>query len=508
MICHARAGWYVSGLFAVCCSLSGCLNSRGILSHAQALSSQDLVTDHAIEEAVQEATWPQDRWWQAYGDPQLDAWVERALQHNPGLAAVAARVHEAMAQTGVSAAAQQPQGDLDVSVQRKHWPNDMFYGPSTLGRTTSWNNISALGISYNLDIWGQLRSNHERGLALAKVVATEERAAALELQGNVVRSYIELALGYAHLEIAEAELQQRQDMLDLVQQRFAHGLSTRFELSEAQAPLPEAHRRVDLAREAIALARNRLAALVGAGPGAGSTLQPPHLNLHAEPKLPSSLPLTLVGRRPDVVARRWAVVSEARGIEVAKADFYPNLNLMASFGSMAVQGGMLDFLQHSKMTYNLGPALNLPVFDGGLRRSVLGATTARYDQAVEAYNQTLVMALKGISDQLIQLHSLHEQHQLVAESVATAKHRYALAKESYERGLTDYRNVLAAQTWLFEKRRLQEEIHASQLSTQARLWIELGGGVLHPQSQPPADHLEPQPIRPHLPWQHQHHTKG
>ncbi|MBW6061964.1 TolC family protein, partial [Pseudomonas aeruginosa] len=141
-------------------------------------------------------------------------------------------------------------------------------------------------------------------------------------------------------------------------------------------------------------------------------------------------------------------VYKRQGVDVARADFYPNVDLMASVGFSAVGGGMLEFFRSAKYTYSAGPAVTLPIFDGGRLRSQLGEAAAGYDAAVEQYNQTLVDALKNISDQLIRLHSVDIQKDFAAQSVASAQKTYDIATLAYQRGLTDYLNVLNAQTRL------------------------------------------------------------
>ena len=498
---NVRPALCLASLLAVSLTLSGCISSAGIAPKAKRLDNPALVTDQAIRHAEQAAGWPRAQWWQAYGDPQLNAWIDQALAGSPNLALAAARVRQAQALAGVAGAAQAPQVGLAASMQHKKWPTDNFYGPGPLADSSTWNNTSALGLSFDLDLWGRLRSNSELALDLSQVAATEARAAALELQSNVVRSYIQLAMHFAHLDIAKAELQQQEDLLKLAQERLRIGLGTQQEISDAEAPLPEAHRQIDLIHEEIALTRNQLAALAGKGPGEGARLKRPQLSLQGEPQLPSSLPLELLGRRPDVVASRWLVAAQARGIEVAKAGFYPNINLLGTLGTMATQGTPLDFLAHDKLTYGLGPALTLPIFDGGRLRGELGAATAGFDMAVEQYNQTLVLALQSVSDQLIRLHSLHEQEGFVASSLATAEERVRLAEEAHKRGLTDYSGVLKAKTLLFQQQRLQQQVRAAHLSAQSALWVALGGGALEAGSGPADATLQPRDVKLHIPGQ-------
>ena len=221
----------------------------------------------------------------------------------------------------------------------------------------------------------------------------------------MVRAYIQLSLHFANRDIVAATLAQQQQILDLANKRLNAGIGTHFDVSQAETPLPETHRQLDALDEEIALSRNQLAALAGKGPGEGAQLQRPSLSLAAPLKLPSSLPAQLLGQRPDVVASRWQVAAQARGIDVAHAGFYPNVDLVGSLGYMATGGTMLGFLSGQKFNYTVGPAISLPIFDGGRLRGQLGEASAGYDIAVAKYNQTLVNALKGISDQLIRRES-------------------------------------------------------------------------------------------------------
>ncbi len=164
-------------------------------------------------------------------------------------------------------------------------------------------------------------------------------------------------------------------------------------------------------------------------------------------------------------------------IDVAHAGFYPNVDLVGSLGYMATGGGMLEFLADKKFNYSVGPAISLPIFDGGRLRAELGEAAAGYDIAVAHYNQTLINALKGISDRLIRRESLDKQQVFAAESVAAAQKTYDLAMIAYQRGLTDYLNVLNAQTLLFHQQQLEQQVQAARLSAHAELVTALGGGL-------------------------------
>ncbi|MBV4460222.1 efflux transporter outer membrane subunit [Pseudomonas sp. COR58] len=457
--------------------LGGCIGTGGIAPQGKALEANALATDDAIAHAARDANWPATQWWQAFGDPQLNRWIDQAVQGSPSLAMAAARVRQARAMAGAAEAAESLQVNGQSTLKRHNWPTDQFYGPGELANTTTWDNNAALGFSYDLDLWGRDRNSTERAVDLAHMTAAEAQQARLELQNNLVLAYIELSLHYAQRDIVAATLAQQQQILDLAQKRLNGGIGTHFEVSQAETPLPETHRQLDALDEAIALSRNQIAALAGKGPGEGAQLQRPTLSLGTALKLPSALPAELLGQRPDVVASRWQVAAQARGIDVAHAGFYPNVDLVGSLGYMATGGGALEFLTGKKLNYTVGPAISLPIFDGGRLRAELGEAAAGYDIAVAHYNQTLVNALKNLSDQLIRRESMDKQQTFAAESVAAAQKTYDIAMVAYRRGLTDYLNVLNAQTLLFKQQQVQQQVQAARLSAHAQLVTALGGGL-------------------------------
>lgn len=465
------------GFLALTLTLGGCIGTGGIAPQNHEIHAEQLATGDAVRAAAVDAHWPASQWWQVYADPQLNGWMTQALANSPALAVAAARVREAQAMAGVAEAAESVQIGGDAAIRRHKWPTDDFYGPGTLADTSTFDNTATLGLSYPLDFWGRDSNASARALDLAHMSAAQARMAELDLQGNIVRAYIQFSLQYAQRDIAEATLAQQQQILDLAQKRLQGGIGTHFEVSQAEAPLPETRRQIDALDEEIALSRNQLAALAGKGPGEGERLQRPSLSLGRPLALPSSLPAQLLGQRPDVVASRWRVAAQARGIDVAQAGFYPNIDLAASFGFMAVGGGALEFLAARKLSGTVGPALSLPIFDGGRLRAELGEASGGYDAAVAQYNQTLVDALKNIADQLIRRASLDKQQALAGESVAAANKTYQIALVAYQRGLTDYLNVLNAQSLLFRQQQVQQQVQAARLSVQAGLIIALGGGL-------------------------------
>ena len=472
--------------------IAGCASTGGIAPQARGIDPTSLDVGAAIRAANADAQWPAADWWRAYHDPQLDAWIAAAQGGNPTLAAAQARVRQAQSMAGVARAAQSPQINGNLSIERQHWPDNDYYGPGPLANANTWDNIGTIGLSYHLDLWGKDKNATERALDVAHASAADERAAQLELEANVVRAYIGMSMNYALLDIAKATLQQQQQIVDLANRRLKGGLGTQLEVSQAQTPIPEYERQIDALEEEIALGRNQLAALAGKGPGAGDSITRPALSLSAPAGLPSALPADLLGHRPDIVAARWTVAAQARGIDVAKANFYPDINLLASIGGYAAAGPLFQFLRSANGGWTAGPALSLPIFDGGRLRSELGASDAGYDAAVEQYNQAIVGALKDVADQVVRLRSLQTQENDAERSVAAARKNYDLSKEGYRRGLTDYLNVLVAQNQLLRAQEGVARIQAQRLGAHASLMTALGGGLADPADGPKADETLPE----------------
>ncbi|MCC8394260.1 efflux transporter outer membrane subunit [Paraburkholderia sp. MMS20-SJTR3] len=477
-------GIAAAAVLTILLTIAGCASTGGIAPQTHTIAPASLDAGNAIRAANADAQWPTADWWRVYNDPQLNQWIDAAQAGNPSLAIAQARVREAASMAGVARAALAPQVNGSLSIQRQKWADNVYYGPGPLAGEQSWNNTGTLGLSYHLDLWGKDKNAAERALDLAHASAADARAAQLELQANVVRTYIEMSMNYALLDIAKATLQQQQQIVDLATRRLKGGIGTQLEVSQAETPMPEYERQIDALEEKIALGRNQLAALAGKGPGAGDSIQRPALSLAANAGLPAALPAELIGHRPDVVAARWGVAAQARGIDVAKAGFYPDINLLASIGGYAAMGPLFQFLKAPSHSWSVGPALSLPIFDGGRLRSQLGAASAGYDEAVERYNQSIVTALKDISDQVIRIRSLSTQAEDADRSVAAARRNYDLSREGYRRGLTDYLNVLIAQSQLLRAQEGVAKVQAERLGAHASLMTALGGGLDDPANGP------------------------
>jgi len=288
---------------------------------------------------------------------------------------------------------------------------------------------------------------------------------------------VDLALQYTLLDVNQANLASQRNIFDIVRKRASRGLASQLELSQAQTPIPALEAQVAQSERQIALAKSQIAILSGQGPGAGDRLQRPRLQLETPVAVPASLPAELVGHRPDIVAQRWRVEAAAQGVKAAKADSYPNINLVASVGlASAAFGGFFTFVDRDAIGHNVGAALSLPIFDGGRQQGNYGVATGSYDIAVESYNKTVLAAFQGVADEVVSLQSLGQQQASIETSVTSAQRAYDLAEKGYRGGFTDYLNVLATETELRRQQQALALVRAARLDAWARLMLALGGG--------------------------------
>jgi NodT family efflux transporter outer membrane factor (OMF) lipoprotein len=456
--------------------LSGCASMAGLHTHAHIDDPHAIAAGRSLSNVpLSDAAWPQRGWWLAYADAQLDRLVERALAGQPGLRIAEARVRAADAVAGIAGATLAPQVDGSFHSTRERFSEHGTVPPPIAG---SWQTINdaSLGLHYELDFWGKNRAAVDAALDRAHAAEVDLQAARLMLATSTVRAYLRLDAAYARRDLAQATLAQRRQTLVLTRKRVAAELDSALELTQAEAALPAAREQISAANEAIARIGNQIAALEGEGPDAGLTITRPRLAPPAPVTVPGDLPVGLIGRRPDVVAQRWRVEAAGQDIKVAKARFYPDISLNAFVGLQRL--GFDDFLSAGSRVLGVGPAISLPIFDGGRLRGNLALRQATYDATVEAYNATVLTAVHDVVDQLVSLHWLDERQREEQQALALSQHAYDLAQARYRSGLASYLQVLSAEGQVLGQKQQVIASQARQRELHLNLVRALGGGYV------------------------------
>jgi len=467
-----REGTRLTTVTALAAVLALVLLLEGCASAGDTRPSRTLTPATELSAQAPTAPWPTARWWQAYGDAQLDRLVEQALAGQPTLQVAQARLRQAQAAAGAAEAARGPQVNATASLTNQRFSENGQVPPPLAGRS-AWNNNAQIGLSWELDLFGRQRATLDAAIGQSRAAQADLQAARVLLAGKVASAYFNLARLVENREVAALSLQQREQVLSLVRQRIAAGLDTSVELRQAEGLIAQSRVEVEALAESVGRARHALAELAGAGPNTFDTLAPTLSAVRAA-ALPEQLPAELLGRRADLVAQRWRVEAALREVDAARAQFFPNVNLAAFVGLSSI--GLGSFIEAGSRTYGAGPALTLPIFDGGRLRANLGVKSAEVDGAVEGYNAALLGALREVADEVGSLRSLALQQGAQAEATHAAESAYELALQRYQAGLGNFLTVLTAQTNVLAQRRAATDLKARQLSADVALQRALGGG--------------------------------
>ena len=462
-----------ASLLAAAVFLAGCASTAGIAPQSTPREAASLQAATSLAEASVSATaWPDQRWWTAFGDPQLDALVDEALAGAPSLAAADARARKASAQAGVADAARKPTLGAGAQVLGLQLPESLA-GPD-LGGHFSVADLLTLSFAWNPDIWGASRSRWEAAVGNARAAEVDAQAARVALAANVVRTYVALAQAHDALAAAEADAARADALVALNQQRIRAGLDNTIALNQNRSAAQAARQQAEAARQQIDALGNALAALAGAGPDRARALVPPRL---ATPDLaiPSTLPSDLLARRADIVAARWRVEAARHGIDASKAAFYPTINLAAMAGLAA--GNLGDLFSSQSLLLNGGPALSLPIFEGGRLQAQLRASDADYDLAVASYDQALLDAIHQVADAVQAGRALDAQIASTQAARTSAAQAHALVMQRQRAGLATQLEVLAAQKPLLQLDQQLAALVAQRRIAAVDLEQALGGGI-------------------------------
>ena len=424
--------------------------------------------------AAPQGVWPADGWWKAYGDAQLDSLIDEALSRSPDLAAARARLAKADALAGQSRAALAPQLSADGSVQAVKQSYNNGFPAAFVPHGYRDSARAALDFSYDLDLWGGKRAALRAAVGQAKAAEVDSQAARLTLSAAVAEAYGDLAQGHADLDAAREALRIRQETLKLIDSRLASRLENRGALLRAQSGVATATAQVAALEEAAALTRDRIAALMGEGPDRGLAIRRPEAASLRAFGLPTDVRVALVGRRPDLTAARLRAEAAGQKIKAAKADFYPNIQLSAYFGLQSL--GLDAFTKSGSDIGGIGPAITLPIFDGGRLRAAYGAAGADYDSAVADYDQILVRALREVADAAASSRSLTVRLDESRKALEASRQAHDIALQRYRGGLSNYLDVLTAEDALIADQRAVADLQARAFLLDIALTRALGGG--------------------------------
>jgi NodT family efflux transporter outer membrane factor (OMF) lipoprotein len=457
---------------AIASALSACASLPQDGARPQIGAAADYASSHSLIAPV--GQWPAESWWQSYGDPQLDALIREALAGAPSIAVAEARLRRAQASTQIADAARRPQASASAAaIQQKHSYN--YLTPREL-TPQGWDDYAnaSLTFSWQLDFWGRNRAALAAATSEANAAQAEAAQARLILATSIASAYAELARQHAAHDTAAAALEVRTKTVALFRHRHENGLETLGSVRQVESRQSRAATDLLAVEEQLALQRNSIAALVGAGPDRGLSITRPTVDVARSFALPQHLEAALLGRRPDIVAARMRAEAAARRIDQARAEFYPNVNLTSVIG---LQSRGLDMLtRNGSSTGSSGPAISLPIFSGGALRGNLRGAQADYAATVAEYNRTVIQALQELADAAVGQRALGPQLDRTADAVDAAREAWRIQSNRYQGGLASYLDVLSAQDDLLANLRAQSDLQSRSFALDVALVRALGGG--------------------------------
>jgi len=410
------------------------------------------------------------KWWELFGDPQLDALEQEAASGNQDLKVAEARFRQARAMIRVNRAAEFPTISTGPGISSLRDSKNTPYFPLTPAATGEF--VLPFDFSYELDLWGRVRRTVNASREEAQATAADLATATLSIQAELAFDYFELRAADSQQRLLDDTVRAYGDALQLTRYRFEGGASPKSDVAQAQTQLETA--KVQDTEEGVQRAQyeHAIATLLGKPPAAfelgsaGLPLEPP--------SIPVGLPSQLLERRPDVAASERRTEEANEQIGIARAAFFPTITLG---GAAGLEGtSILNWLAWPSRFWAIGSSASETLFDAGRRHATSDAALAGYDAAVAAYREATLTAFQQVEDNLAALRILEREESQQREAVTSAKESLQIFTNRYQGGVDNYLQVITAQTIALENERNEIDIQRRRMGASVLLIKALGGG--------------------------------
>jgi NodT family efflux transporter outer membrane factor (OMF) lipoprotein len=402
------------------------------------------------------------KWWQVYKNPGLDALEDRVSISNQNVLSAEAQFRAAKAAVRVARAGLFPSVTTSPSATRSGG------GASGLRRLYT----IPLDFVYLIDIWGSIRRGVAANAAIAQATAADLENARLLYQAELAADYFQIEGLDATRQLLDTTVKSYERYVQITQDRFDGGIASMGDVALAQTQLETA--RAQLVDVGVQRAQFEHAIAVLAGKPPSDLAIPDAPNQSPPPVSLVGVPSALLERRPDVASAERQVAAANEQIGIAKAALYPSLTLGASAGLQS--SAIADLFTWPSRYWSVGPQLAATLFDAGKRRAQVKVTEAVYDATVANYRQTVLTAFEQVEDSLAQLRILSQEAEIVARAVKAAEQSLQISTDQYRGGLTNYLQVITAQTSTLQNQRTAVDILTRRMVASVSLIQALGGG--------------------------------
>jgi NodT family efflux transporter outer membrane factor (OMF) lipoprotein len=418
-------------------------------------------------------------WWEHFHDAELNSLIHRAVSSNLDLQIAQARVREARAQYTVAVSSFLPTVDTSGSYARTETSHHQpVLGSLPIpGNVPFQNNLYQAGFdaSWELDVFGGTRRAAEA--AKAGVAASEfgHRATLMTLLGEVAHDYIDVRGYQRRLAIARENIAAQTKTLAITLDRYTNGLTSDLDVQQASTLLATTKAEVPTLETSLQASIHRLGVLLGQPPGTLSAELSQAAPIPAAPPMvPVGLPSELLLRRPDVQRAEQQLATATANIGVAKADLFPKFYLTGVAGFESISAS--DWFAGGSSVWSVGPTMQWRIFDAGRIRANVKVQNARQQQALAAYEQTVLSAFEDVENSLVAYANEQTRRRSLEGAVSSSRNSLDLASKLYANGLTDFLHVLDAERSLYQAQdtlvRSDRAVSVDLIS----LYKSLGGG--------------------------------
>ena len=412
------------------------------------------------------------KWWEIYNDSQLNAFEEQVLVSNQNILQAEAQFREARAAIRITRSNLFPTVGVGASVTRARSSGNRGVGNGFVLGTTNDFQVPSVDFSWEADIWGSVRRAVEANVATAQASASQIENVRLSMQAELAMDYFQMHGLDQEEQLLRDTLVAYQRALQLTRDRHDQGVASGVDVAQAQTQLETTQTALtDLGVQRAQL-EHAIAVLTGKAP-AEVTLPEMALN-HTPPPVPIALPSELLERRPDVASAERQMAAANAQIGVARAAFFPTVGITASAGLET--STLSSLINWPSRFWAIGTSLSQTVFDAGRRRAASEQARAGYDATVAAYRQSVLTAFQDVEDNLAALRVLSQESTEEQEAVATAQRLLDLANIQYRGGITNYLEVITAQSAALAAERTLVQLQSRRMTASVLLVKALGGG--------------------------------
>ena len=420
------------------------------------------------------------RWWELFQDTTLQKLIKVGLKENLDILTAVSRIEEARAYHGFKKADVWPAFGYNAGVTSG---TNILPGFG-LGQVDNYS--ASVTVSWELDFWGKFRRATESAKADLLASEASRRTIMISLVSDIATNYFKMLDFRKRLEVSQETFVARSKSVELMQAKFDHGYIQLLDLNQSQIQLAIAEAAIPRYEREYIRTQHTLSLLLGKTPQSIKTISSLD-SLITPPAIPVGLPSSLIERRPDVVQSEYNVMSANAQIGVAVAQRFPSISLTGTGG---LGSNEVNTILSNGFVWGIGASLAGPLFNFGKNKRRVEVERYRTEQAVYAYEKTVLNAFRGVEDALVGIRTLKAEYEARAKQVEAAESALSLSEMRYDKGVTSYLEVLEQQRQQFESQLAMADSHQQYLSSYAKLYKELGGGWMSAEEENAAKQAE------------------